>query len=89
MQAEVERFHAGNLLLHDYYQVKVQDVAGDNCVVLVSVVLSPSNKRCVGGAKCGSLIKHVVTSRRLVGGMTHSTASYIYSVSLTMTESWN
>lgn len=36
MQAEVERFHAGNLLLHDYYQIKVQDVTDDNSVVLVS-----------------------------------------------------
>lgn len=40
MQAEVERFHASNLLLHDYYQIKVQDVAGDNSVVLVSVFFS-------------------------------------------------
>eukprot|EP00903_Cladosiphon_okamuranus_P015252 g14094.t3 len=38
MQAEVERFHAGNLLLHDYYQVKVQDVAGDNSVALAPLL---------------------------------------------------
>ena len=37
MQAEVERFHAGIVLLHDFYQIKVQDVAGDNSVALVSV----------------------------------------------------
>lgn len=36
MQAEVERFHAGVLLLHDYYQTKVQEVTHDNSVVLVS-----------------------------------------------------
>lgn len=36
MQAEVERFHAGVLLLHDYYQTKVQEVTNDNSVVLVS-----------------------------------------------------
>ena len=39
MQAEVERFHAGISLLHDYYQIKVQDVAVGNSVVLVSVLL--------------------------------------------------
>lgn len=45
MQAEVERFHAGNMLLHDYYQTKVQDVTHDNSVVLVSNLffLSQSN----------------------------------------------
>lgn len=37
MQAEVERFHAGNLLLHDYFQTKVQDVTQNNSVVLVSM----------------------------------------------------
>ncbi|CAB1113052.1 unnamed protein product [Ectocarpus sp. CCAP 1310/34] len=37
MQAEVERFHAGVLLLHDYYQIKVQEVTNDNSVVLVAV----------------------------------------------------
>ncbi len=37
MQAEVERFHAGNLLLHDYFQTKVQDVTEPNSVVLVSM----------------------------------------------------
>lgn len=46
MQAEVERFHAGISLLHDYYQIKVQDVAGDNSVVLVSVIFF-SNKYLV------------------------------------------
>lgn len=44
MQAEVERFHAGNLLLHDYFQTKVQDVTQDNSVILVS---SFSNMFCV------------------------------------------
>lgn len=44
MQAEVERFHAGNLLLHDYYQIKVQDVADDNLVVLVSLLWLLENK---------------------------------------------
>lgn len=39
MQAEVERFHAGTLLLHDYYQTKVQDATHDNSVVLVSCII--------------------------------------------------
>eukprot|EP00752_Nemacystus_decipiens_P002219 g2107.t3 len=38
MQAEVERFHAGVLLLHDFYQIKVQGVTGDNSVVLVPLL---------------------------------------------------
>ncbi|CAM9137868.1 unnamed protein product [Ectocarpus sp. 4 AP-2014] len=40
MQAEVERFHAGVLLLHDYYQIKVQEVTNDNSVVL-TLLLPP------------------------------------------------
>ncbi|CAN0085787.1 unnamed protein product, partial [Ectocarpus sp. 12 AP-2014] len=38
MQAEVERFHAGVLLLHDYYQIKVQEVTNDNSVVLTTLL---------------------------------------------------
>lgn len=55
MQAEVERFHAGNLLLHDYYQIKVQNVADENSVVLVSDFLFFCQKRpgmCSGFALC-------------------------------------
>ncbi|CAM9397884.1 unnamed protein product, partial [Ectocarpus sp. 12 AP-2014] len=38
MQAEVERFHAGVLLLHDYYHIKVQEVTNDNSVVLTPLL---------------------------------------------------
>lgn len=36
MQAEVERFHAGVSMLHDYYNAKVQEVLQDDSVALVS-----------------------------------------------------
>lgn len=35
MQAEVERFHAGTLLLHDYHDAKTQEVV-DHMIALVS-----------------------------------------------------
>lgn len=36
MQAEVERFHAGMLLLHDYHHCRTQGLAGDDTPALVS-----------------------------------------------------
>lgn len=36
MQAEVERFHAGASLVHDYFQSKTQEILRDDSVVLVS-----------------------------------------------------
>ncbi|CAM9180110.1 unnamed protein product, partial [Hapterophycus canaliculatus] len=38
MQTEVERFHAGLLLLHDYYQAQVQEVTDDTTVVLTPLL---------------------------------------------------
>ncbi|CAN0076746.1 unnamed protein product [Scytosiphon promiscuus] len=38
MQIEIERFHAGMLLLHDYHQAKVQEVANDTTVVLTPLL---------------------------------------------------
>lgn len=37
MQAEVERFHAGMSLLHDYHHARTQEAAGGDSVVLVRV----------------------------------------------------
>lgn len=37
MQAEVERFHAGTALLHDYHHIKMQEVADKESIVLVSI----------------------------------------------------
>lgn len=53
MQAEVERFHAGTTLLHDYHHIKTQEVAYEDTVVLVSGPFPPphnlfSGSRCVG-----------------------------------------
>lgn len=80
MQAEVERFHAGNLLLHDYYHTTVQDVAGDS-VVLVSVALLLSEREYVGGAGCCSLLRQSFTSQRLYDRIAHSTAIRVYHLS--------
>lgn len=41
MQAEVERFHAGTTLLHDYHNIKTQEVACEDTVVLVSGFFPP------------------------------------------------
>lgn len=41
MQAEVERFHAGTTLLNDYHDIKTQEVAREDTVVLVSGSFPP------------------------------------------------
>lgn len=41
MQAEVERFHAGTSLLHDYHNAKTQEAAHDGSILLVNVFFVP------------------------------------------------
>ena len=48
MQAEVERFHAGTMLLHDYHHIKTQEVGHEDSIMLVSS--SPPLVFCSGSA---------------------------------------
>lgn len=52
MQAEVERFHAGASLLHDYCHAKTQEVLRDDSVVLVSKLQWQSFEPVGGRVTC-------------------------------------
>lgn len=45
MQAEVERFHAGVSLLHDYYHTKMQETSADE--TMTSLVSNGIGQPCV------------------------------------------
>lgn len=45
MQAEVERFHAGVSLLHDYYHTKMQETSADETII--SLVSNGIGQSCV------------------------------------------